>query len=237
LGDIEMNFTSAPFIMLLFVVTLMIAGTCPAFAAAKKPPVSDIEKTDSVENSPFAINAVSSFHQPWALETEIPRRLGILNDLGVRWERGDFWWHMIEPERGRFDWKFSDGLLDVFEKHNVQFFPILCYAPAWAENGRSPADEQTWEDYGNYVYHWPNPEFRASVRFSYDSTYLYLGMDVDDNCVTCELPAVYTFSGILDHADDHVLIIDRANSGEPEPGKTQAFVFFPTGPQDFPYVG
>ena len=90
---------------------------------------------------------------------------------------------------------------------------------------------------GNYVYHWPNPDYRASARFSYDSKYLYLGMDVDDPCVTCELPAVYTFSGILDHADDHLLIIDASNTGQPEPGKAQAFVFFPTGPRDYPYLG
>jgi len=89
---------------------------------------------------------------------------------------------------------------------------------------------------GNYVYHWPNPDYRASARFSYDSKYLYLGMDVDDPCVTCELPAVYTFSGILDHADDHLLIIDVSNTGQPEPGKTQAFVFFPTGPRGYPYL-
>jgi len=105
------------------------------------------------EKSPFALNGVGAFHQRHALQGDVRARMDVLKDLGVYWDRSDFWWNVLEPREGEFDWSFSDQLLDLYEEKDLQIFPILCYSSAWARgNGYAPANEMEWRQFANFTY-------------------------------------------------------------------------------------
>ena len=100
----------------------------------------------------FGLNGTKIFHIPDD-PAAVQRRLGWMEELGVRWDRCDLWWHVVEPQRGRFDFSRSDRAFETLEAGGAQWYPILCYGAAWFEPGRTaPAADQDSEDFANYVY-------------------------------------------------------------------------------------
>ncbi|MDI6784625.1 MAG: endo-1,4-beta-xylanase, partial [bacterium] len=100
----------------------------------------------------FGINALKTFHIPDQLYTEVSTRMGYMQELGVKWDRSDFWWHKIEPNRGIFDFTFPDQAVAFYEKNQIQMYPILCYHSNWAKDGAAPATKEEQELFANYVY-------------------------------------------------------------------------------------
>lgn len=94
------------------------------------------------EGSPFAINGTKLFHVPTEIETTIARRLGWMKELGVAWDRTDLWWHVVEPEPGKFDFSRPDLAIATFEKAGVQWYPILCYGAAWFKGRTGPQTDE-----------------------------------------------------------------------------------------------
>lgn len=74
-----------------------------------------------------------------------------MHELGVTWDRSDFWWHKIEPKQGTFDFTFPDTAISYYEKNNIQMFPILCYHSNWAKDGAAPATKEEQNLFANYV--------------------------------------------------------------------------------------
>jgi len=100
----------------------------------------------------FGLNGTKIFHIPDD-PAAVQRRLGWMKELGVRWDRCDLWWHVVEPQRGQFDFSRSDLAFETLETGGVQWYPILCYGAAWFESGRTaPVADQDFEDFANYVY-------------------------------------------------------------------------------------
>jgi hypothetical protein len=99
----------------------------------------------------FGINALKTFHIPDQLFTTVSTRIGYMHELGVTWDRSDFWWNKIEPKRGSFDFTFPDKAISFYEKNDIQMFPILCYHSNWAKDGTAPATKEEQELFANYV--------------------------------------------------------------------------------------
>ena len=100
----------------------------------------------------FAINGTKVFHIPNELETTVEKRIKWMQELGVYWDRSDWWWHIIEPEQGRFDFTFPDKVVEFFEKNHIQIYPILNYGAAWWKNHNAPINDEDFEQFANYVY-------------------------------------------------------------------------------------
>lgn len=131
-------------------------GPSPRPGSPESPPPPQVrwsaEHRARVNSSPFAINGTKIFHIPDEIETTVPRRLGWMKELGVYWDRADLWWHVVEPEPGRFDFTRSDRAFATFEAAGVQWYPILAYGAAWFPPGANgPATDEQVAAFANYV--------------------------------------------------------------------------------------
>lgn len=60
----------------------------------------------------------------------------ILKRLGIRWARSwgrpDLVWHLVEPQKGKFDFRTADRMVDGLRKNGVHVLGVLGYPPLWA---------------------------------------------------------------------------------------------------------
>ena len=86
----------------------------------------------------------------------------LLKKLGIRNSRSDaFHWYVVEPEKGQFDWRWSDEIVERNREAGIFMLGILGSPPAWAadptvvpthknafmSSRRKPADPDDWERY------------------------------------------------------------------------------------------
>lgn len=86
----------------------------------------------------------------------------VLKKLNLRWSRSDcFQWYLLEPEKGRFDWAWTDKMVDNATRNGVNYLGILASPPVWAASPevkpghpnafmaarRKPRDVAEWENY------------------------------------------------------------------------------------------
>jgi len=132
--------------------TALFLSTSGAFA-------SDGPGTTSDQSSPFGIHGPTYSH--WLafgrpnLWLEGEAHFQVLKETGAAWARQDFWWGLVEPERGRFVWDDFDRAVAAYQRHGLSLMPILCYASAWS-GGVSPATDEERERFANYVYQMVN---------------------------------------------------------------------------------
>lgn len=88
----------------------------------------------------------------------------VLAKMNIRWCRSDaFPWYVVEPEKGRFEWAWSDKIVNDAVAKGINLLGILGVPPVWAADSkvipthpnaymsgrRKPASLEEWE---NYVY-------------------------------------------------------------------------------------
>jgi len=135
--------------IIIFIMTLVLSLI---FADAIGAVRIDDPWKEAQEKSFFALNGTKVFHIPNELETTVARRIGLMKELGVMWDRSDWWWHVIEPQKGRFDFSTPDKIVKFFEERHIQIYPILCYGAAWWKDHTAPLKDEDFEMFGNYVY-------------------------------------------------------------------------------------
>jgi hypothetical protein len=69
---------------------------------------------------------------------------------GARWDRRDFWWSVVQPDRDTWNWEYFDAAMQDFRAANVNLVVILCYGSAWT--GHAPDTEEEMQLFGEYVY-------------------------------------------------------------------------------------
>ena len=79
------------------------------------------------------------------------KRLKAIKEAGIKWDRCDFWWGRIEPEKGKFLWRDVDWVVEQYVTHDVQLMPILCYGSAWQKSDAPVTDDER-ALYARYVY-------------------------------------------------------------------------------------
>ncbi len=62
----------------------------------------------------------------------IAPELAAIGDAGIGWIREDFSWALIEPQRGRLDWRRTDELMRAAAVAGVDVLAILDYSAPWA---------------------------------------------------------------------------------------------------------
>jgi hypothetical protein len=76
--------------------------------------------------------------------------LHVLRDSGAGWARQDFWWSLVEPQRGTYRWADFDRVVDAYHRHGIQLFAILCYSSAWS-GGACPETDTERAAFAAYV--------------------------------------------------------------------------------------
>ena len=74
---------------------------------------------------------------------------------GARWDRRDFWWSVVQPEPGVWEWDYFDAAMEDFRENQVNLVVILCYGSAWG-SGDAPSTDAEIEAFGEYVYQMVN---------------------------------------------------------------------------------
>jgi hypothetical protein len=107
------------------------------------------------QSSPFGINAGALFHigvdNMDNIDLKGRKRLAIAKYIGAVWQRNDFWWGVIEPEKNKYDWRLADKAVETYKSFGFNLLVILCYNSAWSKN-LSPNSEGEVRNYGDYVY-------------------------------------------------------------------------------------
>lgn len=86
----------------------------------------------------------------------------VVEKLGIRLSRSDaFHWYIVEPEKGQYDWRWSDEIVERNRKAGIEMLGILGSPPAWAadptvipthknanmSSRRKPLNVEEWENY------------------------------------------------------------------------------------------
>lgn len=125
-----------PFIVLAVLAVQGAAGAAPVY-----------------DHSPFAMNGIGAIHgrndpELWG---KVAKRARAMKEAGIHWDRPEMWWGIVEPEKDKFDWTFSDRMVQFYKEHRLHGMPILSYFSAWSNN-TPPHDDAERARYANYVY-------------------------------------------------------------------------------------
>ncbi len=128
----------------LGLVALLALGAC--LTPADPPPQPD---------SAFGLGGPPFSHWLHARKPDLwhegDLHLTLLRESGATWARQDFWWSLVEPAPGRWEWNDFDRAVAAYERHGVRLLGILCYAAAWS-GGASPATDAERAAFGRYVF-------------------------------------------------------------------------------------
>lgn len=58
----------------------------------------------------------------------------VASNLGVAWIRVDFDWFRMEPQRGRFEWRDTDRVVEKTWESGLEVLATLAYTPSWASS-------------------------------------------------------------------------------------------------------
>lgn len=130
---------------LSWLLTMQAGGTDPKRTASSRQGV--------IKPEFFALNGVGYFHyrdSPEASQTA-KRKMALMKGIGAASDRCDFWWSVLEPKRGTWDWRKGDWLMDFYSRQKMDALPILSYSAIWSPD-RCPATPDDIRDYANYVF-------------------------------------------------------------------------------------
>ncbi len=71
----------------------------------------------------------------------VRRHLRVAKQIGVKYLRCAFSWNGIEPEDGRYNFKFWDMLVEEASRAEVRLIPYVAYTPEWAARSK----KQFWQ--------------------------------------------------------------------------------------------
>mgnify|MGYP005848702405 CR=1 FL=1 len=99
-------------------------------------------------------------------EWKIRRTLEMVREMGSPWIVEYFPWGYVESERGRFDWKHSDIVINNAYAQGLRVIARIDYVPQWAR----PKDttprylgRDHFQDYGDFIYAFVN-RYKGRVR-------------------------------------------------------------------------
>ncbi len=75
----------------------------------------------------------------------------VLERTGAGWLRQDFWWSVVEPRPGEWDFSAFDRAIPMYRAHGFRVLGILSYGAAYWDVG-GPQNAQQREQFGEYVH-------------------------------------------------------------------------------------
>ncbi len=68
----------------------------------------------------------------YAGPAEIEQQFGLMAQMNVKLVRVDFDWSAIEGQRGRYNWSYTDRMVDAARARNMRVVALMSYTPGWA---------------------------------------------------------------------------------------------------------
>jgi hypothetical protein len=135
--DLSLKFAEA-------IISLDIPGqTIPDADACWLAPLEKQNDTTQSAGSSFGMGAYLGRYHGKELE-EMGRKAG---EMGVKWIREDFAWLDIEPEKGKYNWAFTDSVVHIAVKNGIQVYAIVAYWPSWTK----PYTKEGIDDYISFL--------------------------------------------------------------------------------------
>jgi hypothetical protein len=99
-------------------------------------------------NSPVAMQpGMGGYLETGCPAPEVPRALVELKKLPIRWVRNEIPWAGVEPERGRYEWKRWDRVVDQLCARDLRILGVLCYWNNWVDR----YSDAGIEEFGRYA--------------------------------------------------------------------------------------
>jgi len=112
------------------------------------------------DSSPFGILLCLALR--YAPE-ELEKVCKLARDAGIRWEREEFPWSMIEPEKGKFVWDRFDKAIAAADKGGIKMLGLLDYNNAWS-CPFAPRTAAQRADFANYAYETVS-RYKGSIKY------------------------------------------------------------------------
>ncbi len=105
--------------------------------------------------SPFGMTTYLKFNP------EREEEIRLLRDSGIGWVREDFWWGVIEPAPGSYQWTIYDRLVESVSKGGLHLLGLLHGGSGWSD----PTDgtPEAMEAFSNFVFQTVK-RYKTSVR-------------------------------------------------------------------------
>ena len=104
------------------------------FACSDPPPPScELPAVDPVE-IPDGLCIARNFSGVASNPDSLASAIDDLKRVGAKSLRSDLLWHLVEPEKGVWDWERYDALVDALEAADIEFIALLAYGNAWASS-------------------------------------------------------------------------------------------------------
>jgi hypothetical protein len=81
----------------------------------------------------------------------VRRHMETAKAAGAKYFRCAFSWNGIEPERGQFQWKFWDMLVEEAQRAGIELIPYVAYVPEWAARTKEDFWTQPPKDFRWYA--------------------------------------------------------------------------------------
>jgi polysaccharide biosynthesis protein PslG len=85
---------------------------------------------------------------------KIKRTFEMVREMGAPWVVEYFPWAYVEAQRGRFDWRHNDLVVEHAGRQGLQLIARLGFVPGWARPAETTPlylDEEHFVDFGNYA--------------------------------------------------------------------------------------
>ena len=86
----------------------------------------------------------------FATDEELERDLDAVAATGATWIRFDFYWAVLEPERGSYRWEITDRVVREARERGLRVLGILTYSPEWARP-KGTTDKSPPEDVADFA--------------------------------------------------------------------------------------
>ena len=113
---------------LRFAVTATNAAGSAVAVSVPTAPVAAAQTT----SNPYANRVGFSSHLNYMNATDGYAFMQRATAAGVHWFREDFWWSVLEPQRGQFNWAPTDALMTNAAKLGGDVAAMVGFSPAWA---------------------------------------------------------------------------------------------------------
>lgn len=87
------------------------------------------------------------------VKAKIQNDFKTMKDLGVKDLRLGLSWTRVQPDKGEYDWKFWDYLVEQADKQGINLRPYICYTPEWVGDQtpdfwhHAPRDPKAFADF------------------------------------------------------------------------------------------
>ncbi len=122
---------------LFFLFLIVLAGCKPPDAPSPSPnptpnPPDLPPFASQYESCPFGVTAgLATRYYQYGDSAAAALAASKMAEAGIRWDRDDFEWSVLEPKKGQLNWAPFDGMVSHDLERGVNVLGLLCYGAMW----------------------------------------------------------------------------------------------------------